>query len=56
MQIKETYFLEVGMTLDTLSKSCRRTFFHLSVVTNISLIFIFKAFKINRVVAVSGKC
>lgn len=44
VQIKETYFLEVGMTLDTLSVTFRRTSFHFSVVTNISLIFIFKDF------------
>lgn len=56
MQIKETYFLEVGMALDTPSKTCRRTFFHFSVATNIGLIFICKAFKVNTVVAVSGQC
>lgn len=50
MQIKETYFLKVGMTLATLNKIFRM-FFHFSVVTNISLIFIYEA---CIVIAVSG--
>lgn len=43
------------MTLDTLSITFR-TFSHFSVVTNLSLVSFLKAFEVNIVVTVSGKC